>query len=119
MLLLKEQSSSKLEIFIRFLLSLSIFFGISGGFFQLWKMIYTKKTDHVSMMAIITLTIGISIQQIYAVYFGLWEMLIPNIIALCIFFGQIFFKCKYDTQEQQFKLDENLIDIHISSENIL
>lgn len=98
--------------------TLSIFICTSSRFPQIFKMVKTKKTNDISMKALIIILIGNILLQIYAIHFSLFEMVIPNILTMCLIIIQICLKCLYDRKIEPTQLIEQQNEYIMINDNI-
>ena len=88
---------------------LAIFVCAISTFPQVYKMFKTKKTNDVSKWSLLSLFTGTLLFSIYAFYFGLWEIFIPNFVTLLMIFLQILLKWCYDNNKFD-TLDEHILN---------
>lgn len=90
---------------------------------QVYKMYKTKKTNDVAILSLISLFTGTLMFSIYAYYFGLWEVFIPNCVTLLMVTIQLILKKCFDknklTQERLMEHENHVQVLSPSVSNIL
>jgi len=105
---------NSLEDFIfRCVGGLSVAVCISSMGPQIHKMWKTKRTNDLSMMSYYINFVGVTLIEVYAFYFNLWEIFIPNVLSWILIVLQITMKKCYDTKygvlDVKFDVDEPFV----------
>lgn len=85
------------DFIIRCVGGLSVILCIASMIPQIYKMYKTKRTNDLSMKSYFINLLGITLIQIYAGYFNLWELFIPNLLSFILILLQMLMKKCYDT----------------------
>ena len=77
---------------------LSVLVCISSMIPQIYKMYKTKRTNDLSITSYYINFCGVTLIEIYAFYFNLWEIFIPNVLSWLLIVLQILLKKCYDVK---------------------
>lgn len=97
---------------------LSVLVCISSMIPQIHKMCKTKKTNDLSITGYYINFCGITLIEIYAFYFNLWEIFIPNVLSWLLILLQILLKKCYDSNIEELNVNFLTEDSENSIHNI-
>ena len=113
-----KTNNTTLDLVIKSLGGISIMIFILSNIPQIRKMKKTKKTQGISMSGFFIYLFGLTLAQIYACYFELWELVIPNSLQFFLAIYKMYLKRKYDQLallEDELLLDKQIVQKYNNS----